>query len=125
MEAVYTALVVLHLFGMAALVGGWLAVEVGVRSGSGSALAPGPVMLWGARLQLLTGLALVGLGEASLDKDYDSVKIAVKLVVALAVVALVEIASGRSRRGRPVAPVTVHVAGVLGVLNVLVAVLWG
>lgn len=69
--------------------------------------------------------ALVGLGEAVLDKDYDSVKIAVKLVVALAVAALVEIASGRARRGRPAVPVLVHVAGALGVLNVLVAVLWG
>lgn len=123
MDAVYSALVVLHLLGMAALVGGWLTVEVTTRSGS--ALAPGPVVLWGARLQLLTGLALVGLGEAVLDKDYDSTKIAVKLVVALAVAALVEIASGRSRRGRAVAPGMVHAAGALGVLNVLVAALWG
>lgn len=122
MDAVYTALVVLHVLGMAALVGGWFAVEVGTRSAS--ALSPGPVMLWGARLQLLTGLALVGLGEAVLDKDYDSTKIAVKLVVALAVAALVEIASGRARRRRAVAPTMVHVAGSLGVLNVLVAVLW-
>ncbi len=121
MDFIYTLLVALHLLGMAALVGGYLTAAVGTRAGS---LVPGPVMVWGARLQLLTGLAVVGLGEAVLDREYDPAKLAVKLVVALAVVALVEIASARDRRGRAVAAGLVHAAGGLAVLNVLVAVLW-
>lgn len=122
MDFLYTLLVALHLLGMAALVGGYLAAAVGARGGS---LVPGAVMLWGARLQLLTGLAIVGLGEAVLDNEYDTAKLGVKLVVSVAVVALVEIASARDRKGRAVAPGLVHATGGLAVLNVLVAVLWG
>lgn len=122
MDFIYTVLVALHLLGMAALVGGYLTVAVGARGGS---LVPGPVMLWGARLQLLTGLVIVGLGEAVLDNEYDTAKLGVKLVVSVAVVALVEVASARARKGRAVAPGLVHAAGALAVLNVLVAVLWG
>ena len=51
MDLVYNLLVVLHLLGMAAVVGGWVAV----RSGR-TVTAP---IVWGARAQLVTGLALV------------------------------------------------------------------
>ena len=50
MDLVYDLLVVLHLLGMAAVVGGWIAV----RSGR-TVTAP---IVWGARAQLVTGLAL-------------------------------------------------------------------
>jgi hypothetical protein len=122
MDFVYTLVVALHLLGMAALVGGYFTVAAAAR---GRVPVPGPVMLWGARLQLLTGLVVVGLGEAVLDNEYDSAKLAVKLLVAVVVAALVEIASARARKDRAVASGLVHAAGGLAVLNVLVAVLWG
>jgi hypothetical protein len=117
MAVVYDLLVVLHLLGMAALVGGWLATTRGIGASE--------VMAWGARAQVLTGVVLVGLAEAvdSLDKHLDMTKIGVKLVVALAAAACIEIGRGRSRRGSSSRQL-VTAAGLLGVVNVLVAVLW-
>lgn len=117
MDIVINIFVVLHLLGMAAIVGGWLAA----RSGS-STLAP---LVWGARAQLVTGLLLVGLHEMSKDpgESLNHTKVAVKLLVAIAVAACAEIAAGRARKGQG-KPELVDAAAGLTVLNVLIAVLW-
>ena len=129
---------VLHLLGMAAIIGSWLVTRHELRVT--------PALLWGARAQLVTGIILVGLLQASADPGDkpNNVKLGVKLVVALAVVACAEIANGRQRRadtptatvgaaaGRgsgtavaaPAAPGLVQAAALLAVLNVCVAVLW-
>lgn len=120
MELVYDLTVVAHMLGLAALIGGYLVAVT--RSGEG--LVPNVVMVWGARVQLLTGLILVGVAEAALDAELNHTKIAVKLVVALAVAGLTEVAAARARKDKPVAAGMVHAAGVLGVVNVLVASLW-
>lgn len=113
MEILYKALVVLHLVGMAILVGGWL---VTVRMPRVL-----PAMWHGALTQLVTGLALVGLASSGVvDAEVDNVKIAVKLVVALAVAGLVMTA----RNKQDVAPRVAHAVGGLALLNVLVAVFW-
>ena len=52
MDVLHKVLVALHLLGMAAVVGGWIAVR--------SARTVTPVVVWGARAQLVTGLLLVG-----------------------------------------------------------------
>ena len=130
--------VVLHLLGAAAIIGPWLAAprEPRIRM----------AMVWGARAQVVTGLVLVGLHEASSDPTdrLNNAKIGVKLVVALACAACAEIANGRQRRagatvepavagtgtGTAVVPAVVPAAGLvraavaLAVLNVCVAVLW-
>ncbi|NLE82114.1 MAG: hypothetical protein GX610_21555 [Rhodococcus sp.] len=115
MDTVYNIFVVAHLLGMAAVVGGYLTVL--------KAPAITPVILWGARAQFVIGLILVGIGEAVVDKEYDHAKIAVKLIIALAVVALAEITNGKQKRGEG-APTLVHVVGGLAILNTLIAVLW-
>lgn len=121
MDLLYNLFVVTHMLGLAALVGGYLVAV----SRSGEDLVPGTVMVWGARLQLITGLILTGLASGAMDDmEVNNTKIAVKLVVALAVVALTEIAAGRARRGQPVAAGMVHGAGALAIINVLVASLW-
>lgn len=116
MDLVYQLLVATHLLGMAAVVGGWIAVRTGR-----TVTAP---VVWGARAQLLTGLALVGL--ASVDSTDDHVvnhaKIAVKLVISLIVVATAEIGAARSRRGQD-AGTLLDVAGGGAVANTLVAAL--
>ncbi|WP_153398521.1 hypothetical protein [Ornithinicoccus halotolerans] len=121
MTLLYDVVVVLHLLGMAALVGGYL----GVLVRRPPVPAPDLLMVWGARLQVLTGLALVGVAEAALDGDVDHARVAVKLVVAIVVAALAETGSARGRRGATVSPALLHGAGALAVVNVLVAVLWG
>lgn len=107
-------LVLVHLLGMAAVVGGWLAV---VR-------APKviPPILWGARAQVLTGLLLVGIHEMN-DDEVNNTKVGVKLLVALAVAACAEIANARQKRGEP-NPTLVNAAGALALLNTAIAVLW-
>jgi hypothetical protein len=107
--------VVLHFLGMAAILGGWLAVRLGATKGI-------TVLVWAARVQLLIGVALVGLLEF-VSADLNMAKIATKLIVALAAVACAEIANARDRKGTP-APRLVDAAAVFAVLNVLVAVLW-
>lgn len=120
MEFLYNLIVVCHMLGLAALVGAYLVAV----SQSKTALVPNVVMVWGARIQLLTGLILVGLAEGALDMDVNNTKIAVKLVVAIAVAAFTEIAAAKARKGQPVAAGMVHAAGVLAIVNVLVASLW-
>jgi len=115
MSVVYNIVFVGHLLGMAALVGGYFAVLSAPRISE--------VIVWGARLQFVTGLILVGLGEGALDKEYNHVKIGVKLLLSLVVVALAEILRGRQKRGQD-KPGLVHVVGGLAVVTVLVAALW-
>lgn len=117
MEVVYNLIVVAHLLGMAAIVGGWLAVARDPR--------PSEVMVWGARIQVVTGLVLVGMAEAidSLDIELDHAKVGVKLVVAIAVAACAEIARARGKRGENVATL-VNAAGILAIVNVIVAAMW-
>ncbi|HET7475131.1 MAG TPA: hypothetical protein VFJ97_03800 [Dermatophilaceae bacterium] len=118
MDVVYDLVVLTHLLGMAAIVGGYLAVRAAPRVSSW--------MLWGARMQVLSGVVLVGLAEGvdSLDKNLDMAKITVKLVIALAVVAAAEIWSGRTRRTGAGPTLLPHVVGLGAVLNAAVAVLW-
>ncbi len=115
MEFVYGLVVVTHLLGMAAVVGGYVASRPVVSE----------LMVWGARAQLITGVILAGLvsGVDSLDKDPDTTKLAVKLVIAVAVAAFAEIGRGDAKRGKQIDWMT-DAAGGLAIVNVLVAVLW-
>ncbi|MGG5260211.1 hypothetical protein [Phycicoccus avicenniae] len=114
MEFVEHVLVLLHLLGMAAIIGSAVFVARGAAT---------PALVWGARAQLVTGLLLVGILEAG-DDPVNHAKIGVKLVVAVAVAACAEIAAGKARKGEGERPQLVTAAGALAVLNAAVAVLW-
>ncbi|PRY60070.1 hypothetical protein BCF74_10814 [Knoellia remsis] len=113
MEFLTNVVVLLHLLGLAAIVGSALFVARGV---------PTPALVWGARAQILTGLLLVGLNQAG-DDEVNNTKIGVKLLIALAVAACAEIAAAKERKGQG-NPQLVTAAGVLAVVNAAVAVLW-
>lgn len=113
MEILVHVFVVLHLLGMAAIIGSALFVARGAVT---------PALVWGARAQLLTGILLVGLVQAN-DEEVNNTKIGVKLLVAIAVAACAEIAAAKERKGEA-RPQLVNAAGALALLNVLVAVLW-
>jgi hypothetical protein len=114
MEILEHLFVLAHLLGMAAVVGSAVFVARGVAT---------PALVWGARAQLLTGLALVGLNEMA-DDELNNTKVAVKLVVSVAVVACAEIAAAKERRGQGSRPQLVMAAGALALLNTAIAVLW-
>jgi len=111
MEIVYGILVVFHLLGWALVLGG-LATRMRKPEI--------PAGVWhGALTAVVTGLLLVGIAEMG-DGDVNQAKIAVKLVVALAVLVLVW-------RGRRQSSVTTGYLGMIAgltALNVAIAVLW-
>ncbi|MBB6172592.1 hypothetical protein HNR23_002652 [Nocardiopsis mwathae] len=111
MDIVYSALVFLHLLGMAGIISGFLMQLI-----TGNAKSP-KVILHSALLQLLTGLLLVGLAEMG-GGGVDHMKVGVKLVVAFAVAIV-----GTVNLRKPATNLAVA-AGVLAILNVAVAVFW-
>ncbi|GAA3734752.1 hypothetical protein HDA32_003899 [Spinactinospora alkalitolerans] len=111
MDIVYSALVFLHMLGLAGIISGWLMQLITGHAKSTK------VLLHSSLLQLVTGLLLVGVAEMG-DGDVDHVKIAVKLVVALAIAVLGVL----NLRGPNVKLATA--AGVLAVVNIAVAVFW-
>ena len=119
METVRLLLLVLHVLGLSLIIGPFL-FQVSRKTGLDTKL------MWiGALVQLVTGLALVGVREAT-DLPVEHAKIGVKLVVALGVVVAVWLV-GRKQKADPSSKAAIpffHTAGALAVVNVVVAVLW-
>ncbi|WP_062073532.1 hypothetical protein [Demequina sediminicola] len=122
MDIVRYALLIAHFVGLAAILGPFLDqwrhdVKRITRT-----------MVWGARAQLLTGLLLVGVAEMQ-DYDVDHVKIAVKLLVAVAIAGLAEVGSKRTKAltadsvGGGVVTFW-WLIGALTLVNIIVAVTW-
>jgi len=115
MSFVYALLVFLHFVGAAALVGGWL---VSFKSPTVHAW-----QLYGAWLQLLTGLGLVGLLEMN-DGDLNHAKIGVKLVIVIAVLVAAILARRKIAQGHDVSTGLAHAVGGLSLINIAIAVFW-
>jgi hypothetical protein len=116
LDIVRHAILAVHFLGLAAIVGAFF---VQMRAKDGFATG---VVLAGAITQVVTGLALVGVRQAS-DLDVNNVKIAVKLGIAVVVLVAAIVAHVQRGRGGKVKP-AFHTAGGLAIVNVLVAVLW-
>ena len=123
MEFLYNAFVALHFIGWAIVLGGYLA----------SLRSPGLYkgVFHGALTALVAGIAMVGIGEASVWETWpnggpDMAKIGVKLVIALviAVLAFVAKRQGAKAADGAVAPGVKHAIGGLTLVNILVAVFW-
>ncbi len=114
MEFVRLVLLFLHLIGFAALFGG-LFVQI-----KGNPRVVNNAMLHGVLTALVTGLALVGVLEAS-DASVDNIKIGVKAVIGLVITVLV--IANRKKPGMPSGLYFGLLA--LTVVNIGVAVFWG
>jgi hypothetical protein len=116
MEFLRDLLVVLHIVGIAALLGGFLPQI------SSSPRRVVPAMRDGAWTMLVTGVALVGLHSAGKDElgAIDNTKITIKLLVLLAILGLV--LWGRRKEFVP----TWVWAGIGGLtlVNIVIAVFW-
>lgn len=114
-------LVVLHIIGLAAILGGFLVQIKAMKAKTAEIL---PAMVHGAWTSFITGLLLVGVREWELAMgggyDLDHSKIAVKTLVALIILVLVML----KRKQKPVASSVVGTIGGLAVLNVVLAVFW-
>lgn len=112
MDIIYSALVFLHMLGLAGIIAGFL-MQVMTDNAKST-----KVLLHSSLLQFVTGLLLVGVAEMADLTDMNHVKIGVKLVIALAVVVV-----GVLNLRKPAKNLAV-IAGVLAVLNIGVAVFW-
>ena len=123
--SLFAIILVLHFLGLSLILGAFF-VQLGRKQGFQFG-----TMLIGAITQLVTGLAMVGLAEASGDSDLSYTKIAVKTI--FAVVVLVAVIIARSRQAKALSAGTsekkavipfMHIAGLGALINVFVAVLW-
>ncbi len=113
MHALEVVFLVIHLAGLLAVVVGLL------RQATAPTKVVDALVAHGATTQLVSGLVLVGILEAG-DEDVNHVKIAIKLVVALALVGL-----AHANRRKASIPAGLF-WGLLGleVVNVVLATAW-
>ncbi|MGV8877306.1 MAG: hypothetical protein ACOH1K_07330 [Rhodoglobus sp.] len=123
LNTIRLVLLVLHILGLALIIGSFF---LQIRRKKGFEFS---TMLIGAITQLVTGLALVGVLQAS-DHDINNTKIAVKTVLAIVVLVAVIIARARQRTAitagsnEKVSLPWMHIAGAGAIANVIIAVLW-
>jgi len=117
MQIAQQLFLVLHIVGIASLLGGFLTQLSALRTGAARVTS---AFFHGALTMLVTGLALVGLAEMADDAPVNHPKVAVKLVVLLAILALVWI----QRRREQTSPGVFGLIGGLTTLNVVIAVMW-
>lgn len=118
MEILKNVVLALHIIGVAALLGGVLYQIRDMRAGTARML---PAILHGALTMLLTGLILVGMQyPLGRGDDLDNTKIAVKLVILIAIFVITLIYRKRESLATWVLPAV----GVLTVTNVVIATVW-
>ncbi|MFZ2529260.1 MAG: hypothetical protein WAX14_16650 [Rhodococcus sp. (in: high G+C Gram-positive bacteria)] len=116
MDVAIKIFLILHFIGLAGIIGSWLAVVKDPRVVMG--------MLHGAILQVVTGLALVGLREAQDVVEVNHMKIGIKLVVAVVILVLAVVGLKKEKQNPGSTGVMAHTIGGLGILNVIIAVAW-
>ena len=115
MEILRLVLVFLHLLGMAMLIGTFM-----LQAKAGREAPVNKGWLHGSGLQLITGLALMGIDPALDTVEYNPIKIGVKIAVLLVIGGL-----ALAFLRKPAAPTWLNPAlGGLVVVNVALAVFW-
>jgi len=114
-------LVILHLVGMASVLGGFLTQ---MKAMGKKAARIVPAMIHGAWTALITGILLVGVAQWRIGMganfEVDHTKIAVKSVIAAVIVVLVMI----NRKKDQIATPIFGAIGALTLTNLVLAVIW-
>jgi hypothetical protein len=116
MDVLINVFVALHIIGIASLLGGFLTQMKAMGTGTARF---GPAMLHGALTMLVTGVALVGLNQAD-DQSVNNVKIGVKLLILVVILALVYVKRDEEKPGKG----AFAAVGGLTVVNIFIATLW-
>ncbi|GAC1479287.1 MAG: hypothetical protein NVS1B16_10190 [Pseudarthrobacter sp.] len=116
MTIVFSILVFLHIVGAAMIVGYWIATikEPTVH----------PRQRDGAFLQLLTGIAMMGIIPLLPNADPNYAKLGIKLAIGLVVAVLAVIGTRKVKKGEPVSTGLAHGVGGLALVNIAIATLW-
>ena len=117
MEILRDVLLVLHFVGVAAILGGALVQLAPGLQGKGRVVA---TTMHGAWLQLITGIALVGVIQVAGLDEINNAKIGVKL----AVLVVITVIAFLNRKKDPVARWVIPVIGALALVNIVIAVFW-
>lgn len=114
MEALRLILLYAHLIGFALLLGGAVAQYLSGK------FRVNPAMLWGAIIQVLTGIGLAAPLRGGGDDEPDPIKLGVKLLIAILILVMVFVPRKRSEINKG------HFIGiaVLTLVNAAVAVFW-
>jgi hypothetical protein len=113
-EALRLILRYAHLIGFALLLGGAVAQYLSGK------FRVNPAMLWGAIIQVLTGIGLAAPLRGGGDDEPDPIKLGVKLLIAILILVMVFVPRKRSEINKG------HFIGivVLTLVNAAVAVFW-
>lgn len=113
----FVTLVLFHILGAAALVGGWLATF--------KTPTVGFFQFLGAWVQLITGLGLVALAEMTPGAGpVNHMKIGIKLVLLIGVIVAAWLGRSKVKKGEEVSKGIAHAVGGLSLINVIIAVVW-
>ena len=120
-EILRNSLIVLHLVGLASLLGGFMTQMKAMAAKSAKVV---PAMVHGAWTALVTGILLVGVAQWRIamgaDFEIDHMKIGVKSLVVTVILILVM----ANRKKESVATPVFGAIGALTLTNVVLAVFW-
>ncbi|MFF2389806.1 Fe-S protein [Agromyces sp. NPDC058104] len=116
METLRHIVVFVHLIGFAVLFGAWVVEAVNRR------YQVTRLMNYGLLIAGVAGLALAA--PWGIEYDLNYMKIGIKLVVLIAIGALLGIGSARQRKNGSVPPAIFWSIGILTALNAAIAVIW-
>ena len=116
MSILFSILVFLHIVGAAMIVGYWIAT---IKTPTVH-----PRQRDGAFLQLLTGIAMMGLLPLMPDARPNYFKLGIKFAIGVAVAVLAVIGSRKVKKGEPVSTGLAHGVGGLALVNIAIATLW-
>ncbi|MET4622516.1 multisubunit Na+/H+ antiporter MnhB subunit [Arthrobacter sp. 2762] len=116
MSILFSILVFLHIVGAAMIVGYWIAT---IKTPTVH-----PRQRDGAFLQLLTGIAMMGLLPLMPDADPNYFKLGIKFAIGVAVAVLAVIGSRKVKNGEPVSTGLAHGVGGLALVNIAIATIW-
>lgn len=116
LELAIRIFVVLHLIGLASLLGGFLTQLKALKDGAKVV----PAMMHGAWLLLITGLAMVGMVYAN-DEKINNAVLGVKSVVITAIFFIAYSFNKKDKAPKWVVPTI----GLLAIVNIVMAVVFG
>jgi len=116
MRIIFDILLFLHIVGAAMIVGYWIAT---MRQPTIH-----PRQRDGAFLQLLTGIAMMGLLPLMPDSDPNYFKLGIKFAIGIAVAVLAVIGSRKVKKGEDVSTGLAHSVGGLALINIAIATIW-
>src|SRR5690349_8686969 len=116
MSILFNILLFLHIVGAAMIVGYWIAT---IKTPTVH-----PRQRDGAFLQLLTGIAMMGILPLMPDADPNYFKLGIKFAIGVAVAVLAVIGARKVKNGEPVSTCLAHGVGGLALVNIAIATLW-